>query len=250
MYKHVALKKQSRRLAIGRAHNEVGHDNICRGACERIVRGWRAGARHGQDRLGDPEIRARSARRRHHHVAELPGLGEGRERCRRAQRRRQEDEDRGHRVRRPLQLRRADQGDRASRHAGQGRLHPGAVEHRHESRGRADLQQIRLPASRRDGELQPLARDGEALAEPDLLARPAVRDHRRSRHHARHAAQGRQDRQQGRDGGRRRPVRHRAVDRSARGLQEGGFRGRLRQVLSVRHAGPAADRQGRAGRKS
>jgi branched-chain amino acid transport system substrate-binding protein len=48
------------------------------------------------------------------------------------------------------------------------------VEHRHEPRGRADLQQIRLPASRRDGELQPLARDGEALAEPDLLARPAV----------------------------------------------------------------------------
>jgi branched-chain amino acid transport system substrate-binding protein len=105
-------------------------------------------------------------------AAELPGVGEGRERRRRAQCRRQEDEDRGDRVRRTLELRRADQGDRASRDAGQGRLHPGAVEHGDEPRGRADLQQIRLPASRRDGELEPLARDGEALGEPHLLARP------------------------------------------------------------------------------
>ena len=48
------------------------------------------------------------------------------------------------------------------------------------------------------------------------------------------AAQGRQDRHQGRDGRRRRPVRHRAVDRGARRAEEGRLRARLRQVLSVR----------------
>ena len=40
----------------------------------------------------------------------------------------------------------------------------------------------------------------EALAEPDLLARPAVRADRRPGRDARQAAQGRQDRQQDRDG--------------------------------------------------
>ena len=58
---------------------------------------------------------------------------------------------------------------------------------------------------------------------------------------ARQAAQRGQDRQHHRDDRRRRPVRHRAVDRGARGLQEGQLQARLRQVLSARHAGHAAD---------
>ena len=57
---------------------------------------------------------------------------------------------------------------------------------------------------------------------------------------AHQAAHRGQDRQQRRDDQRRRPVRHRPVDRRARRLQEGELHPRLRQVLSARHAGHAA----------
>ena len=96
-----------------------------------------------QDRLRDFEDRPEHRRRRGHHDSELRTVGEGSERRRRHQARRQARADRGRAVRRPLQRRRSRARAGAPDQPGQGRFHPAALGHRPQPRGRSDAEQAK-----------------------------------------------------------------------------------------------------------
>ena len=145
------------------------------------------------------------------------------------------------RIRRPVEHRGTGAGGRAAGQPGQGRHPPVAVGHRHEPRGRADLQQVRLPAPCGDRRHRPRLRDGRALAELVLDARHVDHGRQRAGRGADQAQGCRHDQQQDRDGRGRRRLRHRAVGRGASGAGEGRIRAGARRELPDHHPGLLAD---------
>ena len=198
------------------------------------------GAVLDQDRLRDLANRPQYRRRGRHHDPELRIVGEGSERRRRHQARRQARSDRGRAVRRPLQCRRGRARARAADQPGQGRFHPAAVGHRPQSGGRPDAQSRRLSAPRRNRRDRPRAGPRQALAQQLLAAR-----HQRGRRQvagrtALQVARRKEDRRHRRDGLHRRWLRDRPVVGGAAGAHQCEVQAGLRQELSDRHAGSRA----------
>ena len=161
---------------LGGEHDDISDAALCAARSRHLRRHPRPG-RHcrsadlDQDRLRDFTHRPEHRRRSRHHDPQLRIVGEGSERRRWHQARRQARPDRGRAIRRPLQRRRGRARAGAADQPGQGRFHPAAMGHRPQSGGRPDAQSRRLSAPCRDGRHRPRAGTRQALAQQFLDAR-------------------------------------------------------------------------------